>query len=200
MLIWSLPEEVGSDPTETIQNCRKILQNWTTEDVVEWFEDQGFPEIASKVKFTSLNGRQMLGLKETAILDTIGIGKVIFTKKNSQKIYHFCFAEDEEERKEISLRLYWLKKEAKRNSWPPNLTEDNVPHQFLCPITHEIMTDPVICTDGFTYERGAITEWLLSGRFTSPMTNEPLKDTKFLPNNTLKNSICKFLYGEEVSD
>eukprot|EP00567_Pseudictyota_dubia_P017663 CAMPEP_0197460846 /NCGR_PEP_ID=MMETSP1175-20131217/54991_1 /TAXON_ID=1003142 /ORGANISM="Triceratium dubium, Strain CCMP147" /LENGTH=172 /DNA_ID=CAMNT_0042996017 /DNA_START=34 /DNA_END=548 /DNA_ORIENTATION=+ len=31
---------------------------------------------------------------------------------------------------------------------------------FLCPITREIMTDPVICADGHTYERHAIDMWL----------------------------------------
>ena len=42
-------------------------------------------------------------------------------------------------------------------------------HEYTCPITAEIMTDPVSTLDGFTYERTAITEWLLTND-TSPRT------------------------------
>ena len=35
-----------------------------------------------------------------------------------------------------------------------------MPDEYTCPITSEIMTDPVSTEDGFTYERAAITEWL----------------------------------------
>ncbi len=34
-----------------------------------------------------------------------------------------------------------------------------VPHEFLCPITHLIMVDPVSAEDGQTYEREAIEKW-----------------------------------------
>jgi len=44
-----------------------------------------------------------------------------------------------------------------------------VPDDYVCPITAEIMTDPVSTLDGFTYERKAITEWLRT-KDTSPLT------------------------------
>lgn len=43
-----------------------------------------------------------------------------------------------------------------------------------CPITCECCTDPVVASDGFTYERDAILTYLLHGNRTSPMTREPL--------------------------
>lgn len=30
---------------------------------------------------------------------------------------------------------------------------------FVCPITHSVMTDPVVSADGHTYERAAIARW-----------------------------------------
>jgi len=33
------------------------------------------------------------------------------------------------------------------------------PPEFYCPITHEVMVDPVVAQDGHTYERQAIEEW-----------------------------------------
>ena len=48
-----------------------------------------------------------------------------------------------------------------------------IPQNFICPITHDIMIDPVICSDGISYERVAIQRWLIDHN-TSPMTNEHL--------------------------
>jgi len=42
---------------------------------------------------------------------------------------------------------------------------------FTCPLTRELFHDPVILSDGFTYERTAIQHWLDLGNRRSPMTN-----------------------------
>src|SRR3989338_4426394 len=44
---------------------------------------------------------------------------------------------------------------------------------LLCPITQEVMMDPVVAADGHTYERCAIEMWL-SNNDRSPLTNFPL--------------------------
>lgn len=64
-----------------------------------------------------------------------------------------------------------------------------IPKEFFCPITKEIMTDPVVAADGFTYERSAILEWLEGGNTRSPMTNEELEHALLMPNVTLRNMI-----------
>ena len=64
-----------------------------------------------------------------------------------------------------------------RNSKLPS----EVLHDYLCPITAEIMTDPVFTSDGFTYERTAITKWL-STNDTSPSTGATLESKKLIPN------------------
>eukprot|EP00727_Mastigamoeba_balamuthi_P004697 m51a1_g14225 putative u-box domain-containing protein 54 (368) ;mRNA; f:195413-196583 len=57
--------------------------------------------------------------------------------------------------------------------------------EFLCPITLEVMQDPVVAADGFTYEREAIATWIRTGRRTSPCTNLPLEHTDLVPNHAL---------------
>ena len=42
---------------------------------------------------------------------------------------------------------------------------------FTCPLTKEIFHDPVVLSDGFTYERSAIQQWFDLGNRRSPMTN-----------------------------
>ena len=66
-----------------------------------------------------------------------------------------------------------------------------VPDDFICPITAEIMTDPVSTSDGFTYERAAITEWLRT-KDTSPKTGATLESKKLIPNHSLRSVIRAF--------
>lgn len=66
-----------------------------------------------------------------------------------------------------------------------------VPDHFVCPISLEIMVDPVICSDGITYERREIRQWLQNHN-TSPKTNEELINKLLIPNYALKAGIDKF--------
>jgi hypothetical protein len=50
-----------------------------------------------------------------------------------------------------------------------------------CPITHEMMSEPVMMVDGYSYEKRAIQHWLTQSN-RSPMTNLPLHDTRLIPN------------------
>ena len=52
------------------------------------------------------------------------------------------------------------------------------------------MEDPVVCADGHSYERAAITQWLLA-RDTSPCTNAPLLHKNVVPNHALRNLIAE---------
>lgn len=66
---------------------------------------------------------------------------------------------------------------------------DGIPNEFLCPISMEIMTDPVVMTDGHTYERANITEWLCAGNCRSPFTNTTLSTKSIVSNHNLRNII-----------
>lgn len=64
-----------------------------------------------------------------------------------------------------------------------------VPGIFLCPIFQDVMKNPHVAADGFSYELEAIEEWLKMGRDTSPMTNLKLKHKFLTPNHTLRSLI-----------
>ncbi|KAK4744712.1 hypothetical protein SAY87_011024 [Trapa incisa] len=60
-------------------------------------------------------------------------------------------------------------------------------------ICKDIMKNPHIASDGFSYELEAIKDWLWTGHETSPVTNSRL-DHKFLtPNHILRSSINDWL-------
>ena len=70
--------------------------------------------------------------------------------------------------------------------------EDQVPISFYCPITQEIMADPVFTSDGQTYERSAIEKWLANHN-TSPLTGNQLSMSTLTPNVLARGMIREFL-------
>ncbi|KAL5572864.1 hypothetical protein UlMin_022461 [Ulmus minor] len=63
------------------------------------------------------------------------------------------------------------------------------PPYFICPIFQEVMEDPHVAADGFTYEAEAVRGWLDSGHDTSPMTNLKLEHCNLVPNLALRSAI-----------
>ncbi|KAL3813963.1 hypothetical protein ACJIZ3_015231 [Penstemon smallii] len=83
----------------------------------------------------------------------------------------------------------------------------SIPNEFLCPISLEIMTDPVIIATGQTYERESIQKWLNSGHRTCPKTGQKLNYLTLAPNFALRNLIQQWceknnyeLPKKEISD
>ena len=72
-------------------------------------------------------------------------------------------------------------------------SDKEIPDEFICPITQDVMTYPVLCCDGFVYEKAAIQEWLISRKKTSPMTNLPMTSTKMDFQKELKDRINEFM-------
>ncbi|PVH32417.1 hypothetical protein PAHAL_9G395000 [Panicum hallii] len=67
--------------------------------------------------------------------------------------------------------------------------ESHTPSCFLCPISQEVMRNPHIAADGYTYEAEVIKGWLHSGHSTSPMTKLPLAHHHLMPNHALHSAI-----------
>lgn len=70
---------------------------------------------------------------------------------------------------------------------------------FRCPISLELMTDPVTISTGQTYDRASIQEWLKAGNRTCPKTGEKLTNIELVPNTTLRNLIQQFCADSGVS-
>ncbi|KAI7751161.1 hypothetical protein M8C21_017137 [Ambrosia artemisiifolia] len=64
-----------------------------------------------------------------------------------------------------------------------------IPDDFRCPISLELMKDPVIVSTGQTYERSCIQKWLDAGHKTCPKTQLTLQHTLLTPNYVLKSLI-----------
>ncbi|URD96324.1 E3 ubiquitin-protein ligase [Musa troglodytarum] len=65
-----------------------------------------------------------------------------------------------------------------------------IPSYFLCPISLQLMKDPVTLWTGITYDRDSIERWIFAGRQnTCPVTRQPLLDCEVTPNHTLRRLI-----------
>jgi ankyrin repeat protein len=67
-----------------------------------------------------------------------------------------------------------------------------IPEEFLCPITRELMVDPVATSDGQIYERSAIEKWLKE-HVTSPLTNLRLEHRQLISIPLIKRQIQAFI-------
>ncbi|KAF8664037.1 hypothetical protein HU200_054944 [Digitaria exilis] len=64
-----------------------------------------------------------------------------------------------------------------------------IPADFCCPLSLELMSDPVIVASGQTYERVFIRKWLELGYNVCPKTRQTLGHTNLIPNYTVKQLI-----------
>uniref|UniRef100_A0A0D9XM86 RING-type E3 ubiquitin transferase n=1 Tax=Leersia perrieri TaxID=77586 RepID=A0A0D9XM86_9ORYZ len=64
-----------------------------------------------------------------------------------------------------------------------------IPSYFVCPILQEVMREPCIAADGFTYETDAIRGWIDGGHSVSPVTGQPLQHYEIIPNLSLRSVI-----------
>ncbi|GMJ08983.1 plant U-box 13, ARABIDOPSIS THALIANA PLANT U-BOX 13 [Hibiscus trionum] len=64
-----------------------------------------------------------------------------------------------------------------------------IPDDFRCPISLELMKDPVIVSTGQTYERSCIEKWLEQGHGTCPKTQQTLSNAAITTNYALRSLI-----------
>jgi hypothetical protein len=65
---------------------------------------------------------------------------------------------------------------------------NSFPESFYCPIGMEMMCDPVVCSDGHSYERTHIEDWF-SRSDISPITGNPVNKDFLVPNHALRLAI-----------
>ncbi|KAM4626734.1 WD repeat, SAM and U-box domain-containing protein 1 [Discoglossus pictus] len=143
------------------------IESWSEDYVLAWLSQEGLAEVESIFKMNNIDGKELINLTKESLLSDLKIESLGLRNKILRKI------ED-------------LKSKMKAAS-------SNIPDEFLCPITREIMIDPVIASDGYSYERKAIESWISTQKRTSPMTNLPLSTLLLTPNRTLKMALNRWL-------
>ncbi|XP_023188541.1 WD repeat, SAM and U-box domain-containing protein 1 isoform X1 [Xiphophorus maculatus] len=148
----------------TAGRSKLLVADWSEGDVSEWLVEEGLQGLVDKFKANNIDGTELLSLTKETLASELGIESVGLRGKLLRKV---------EELKSGSIC-------------------SGVPDEFLCPITRELMREPVIAADGYSYERQAIENWIHTKNRSSPMTNLPLLTTLLTPNHTLKMAISRW--------
>ncbi|XP_026234216.1 WD repeat, SAM and U-box domain-containing protein 1 isoform X1 [Anabas testudineus] len=161
------PEEpaLTSNEGRTSAGRSKLLvSDWSEDDVSEWLMEEGLGGLVDKFRANNIDGIELLSLTKETLASELHIESVGLRSKLLRKV---------EELKSDSVC-------------------SGIPDEFLCPITRELMKEPVIAADGYSYEREAIESWINTKNRSSPMTNLPLLTTLLTPNHTLKMAIGRW--------
>ncbi|XP_057709435.1 WD repeat, SAM and U-box domain-containing protein 1-like isoform X2 [Corythoichthys intestinalis] len=166
-----LEQPVCQGRKQPSRSSRSLLPDWSREDVQDWLREEGLDaELAAVFQANGVDGRQLEQLSEDAVLK-MGIESV--------EVYGVLLR-----------RIQALKVEQ---------STSDCPDEFMCPISRELMKEPVIASDGFSYERESIESWIKGKNRSSPMTNLPLQTTVLTPNRALKMAISRWKGSQQQS-
>ncbi|XP_037767986.1 WD repeat, SAM and U-box domain-containing protein 1 isoform X1 [Chelonia mydas] len=143
------------------------IENWSEEEVSVWLCAQGLKDLVGIFKMNNIDGKELLSLTKHSLTNDLKIESLGLRSKVFRKIEELRIKVDS-----VSL---------------------GIPDEFLCPITRELMKEPVIAADGYSYEKEAMENWISTKRRSSPMTNLPLQSLILTPNRTLKMAINRWL-------
>ncbi|GLT78918.1 hypothetical protein SLA2020_504360 [Shorea laevis] len=65
----------------------------------------------------------------------------------------------------------------------------NIPDEFCCPLSLDLIRDPVIVASGHTYDRNSIAQWINSGHYTCPKSGQKSIHMALVPNYALKSLV-----------
>ncbi|XVE69459.1 hypothetical protein DITRI_Ditri09bG0153900 [Diplodiscus trichospermus] len=77
-------------------------------------------------------------------------------------------------------------------------SSSNIPDDFRCPISLDLMKDPVIISSGHTYDRNSITRWINTGHHTCPKSGQRLIHMALIPNYALKSLVHQWCQENNI--
>ncbi|XP_073143743.1 U-box domain-containing protein 9 [Henckelia pumila] len=132
--------------------------------------------------------------------DPTMVAKAVEWKKELQKLVRAMVDEDDVNLEAIDrahqmlcdLKELKFKKSVSLKLHYQRFDHGTVPEEFRCPLSKELMRDPVIVATGQTYDRPFIQKWLKSGNRTCPITQQVLSHTILTPNHLIRDMIAQW--------
>ncbi|KAJ6660808.1 hypothetical protein lerEdw1_017434 [Lerista edwardsae] len=165
--IWEFEPKQLFTGTAQSEEPTIFVEKWSEEEVSEWLCKHGLEDLVAIFRKNNIDGKELLNLTKESLADDLKIESLGLRSKVLRNI--------EELRMEMKSACV------------------GIPDEFLCPITRELMKEPVIAADGYSYEKEAMEKWIVKKRRSSPMTNLPLQTLVLTPNRSLKMAINRWL-------
>ncbi|XP_020207842.1 U-box domain-containing protein 4 isoform X2 [Cajanus cajan] len=172
-----LPDNLGNEKSSTIK-----------EAIMEQLEGVGQSlEVLENIA-------ENLGLRsnQEVLIEVVALEKL---KENAEQIENTAEAEYIDQMISVVYRMHEHLVTLKQAQ---NSIQVKVPADFCCPLSLELMTDPVIVASGQTYERAFIKNWIDLGLNVCPKTRQTLVHTNLIPNYTVKALIANWCELNDV--
>jgi hypothetical protein len=121
-------------------------------------------------------------------------GKTLWYYVTNEKFMLECINEFKLTRNDIPEHFHYLFKTEleKLIESKDTINNNNVPHKYLCPISRNIMSNPVIISTGQIYDKQAISDWFKNND-TCPITRIRVATKDTFPVVYLKDEIMEYL-------
>ncbi|KAF5201783.1 U-box domain-containing protein [Thalictrum thalictroides] len=91
-----------------------------------------------------------------------------------------------------------LLKNYDNSSFSSQSTTFTIPDEYRCPVSLDLMRDPVIVASGHTYDRSSIAQWINSGHHSCPKSGQKLIHMALIPNYALKSLIHQWCQENNI--
>ena len=168
--------------------------SWTANDIVSWFkyktckmntDDINWEKIESSLKDRNYTGKSLKKF-DNFLFERIGLRNLTVVNHLVSHIEIIKMKYNQKDNQNVIL-----------NGDNDNDENQDIPEQYICPITKKIMIDPVMAFDGYCYEKKAIENYLKNHN-KSPKTGEHTKYNIVFPNHRLKQEIEKYIKEHNV--
>ncbi|CAH8355387.1 unnamed protein product [Eruca vesicaria subsp. sativa] len=181
--LYDISDEVGEQVELARSQLRRAMQRYGS---------------LSSMKFSSGLSEPM----ERGVFSSVKIKALEEKLEGISETVHFG-EEKKQLRKSSSISLaFYLSKDADTDRLDKMVTKSSdeskksdkltIPVDFLCPVSLELMKDPVIVATGQTYERAYIQRWIDCGNLTCPKTQQKLENFTLTPNYVLRSLISRW--------
>lgn len=201
--------EFSADPRE-LRRREELLQLMNNKD--RNYKNKGLAEVG-KVKeiFNSVGLRSLVDCDEeiskleAEALKQAGTGGLIVVSNINNiislvmhaKSVIFSTTENENPGEKFNLQFQHSHKHLDQSSSSQSLVP--IPDDFRCPISLDLMRDPVIVSSGHTYDRNSIAQWIDSGHHVCPKSNQRLIHMALIPNYALKSLMQQWCHENNVN-
>ncbi|XP_052479763.1 U-box domain-containing protein 4 isoform X2 [Gossypium raimondii] len=188
-----LPDELSSASLEhCLQKIKHVGYEQTSSVIREAIRDQVDSVGPSSEILAKIAENLSLGSNQEILIEAVALEKL---KENAEQAEKTAEAEFVDQIIGLVTRMHErlvLIKHSQTCSPVP------IPADFCCPLSLELMTDPVIVASGQTYERAFIKKWIGLGLIVCPKTRQTLAHTNLIPNYTVKALIANWCESNNV--
>ncbi|KAK6786497.1 hypothetical protein RDI58_015022 [Solanum bulbocastanum] len=152
---------------------------------------------------TSLDYEEEISKLETQAEKQAGTGGLIAVSNINSLISLMSLSKTEILEEEHLMNKQNLKQSASMNVLPDQSSScyslvSDIPDELRCPISLDLIRDPVIVASGHTYDRNSIAQWINSGHHTCPKSGQRLIHMALIPNYALKSLIQQWCEDNNI--